>query len=240
MRVLGPPRYRESRMTRSSIFTPRAVARRLTAVAVVVGAGLLTIAIEPDDTAGAARRTNSSTIAAAADRALSALDRWTQHQDPVDYVRFVRGRERTATLTARDLELDAAQLRTVWAEASAEKVEAVLAAMTQLGVPYESIASEPGVGFDCSGLTSWAYRQAGAELPRVSGDQIRAAEQVDREAAEPGDLVHYPGHVGIYLGGDAYVHSPEPGSTVEAVHLPSRSLRFGDAFDGSDDAGASS
>ena len=223
-------------MTRSSIHSARAVARRLTAVAAVVGTVLVTFAVDQGDTAGAARRTNSSTIAAEADRALRALDRWTEQQHPVDYLRFVRARERTATLTAVDLELDAAQLRSTWAEASAEKVHALLAAMTQLGVPYESIASEPGVGFDCSGLTIWAYGRAGAEMPRVSGDQIRSTERVEREAAEPGDLVHYPGHVGIYLGGDAYVHSPEPGSTVEAVHLPSRSLRFGDAFD-DDDAG---
>lgn len=179
--------------------------------------------------ADAARRTKSETIASEADRALDALDRWTQTQNPVDYIRFVRARELTATLTASDLELDAAAMRAEWGEAPTEKQYAVLAAMSQLGVPYESIASKPGVGFDCSGLTIWAFAEAGVEIPRVSGDQIDAAEPVELATAEPGDLVYYPGHIGIYLGAAAYVHSPETGSHVEAVHLPDKSLDFGDA-----------
>jgi cell wall-associated NlpC family hydrolase len=57
---------------------------------------------------------------------------------------------------------------------------------------------------------------------------MRAAEQVDRDDAETGDLVHYPGHVGMFLGGNIYIHSPQPGRDVEVVVMPDRSLNFGD------------
>ena len=93
---------------------------------------------------------------------------------------------------------------------------AVLAAMTQIGVPYRSLASVEDEGFDCSGLTLYAWQASGVELNRISGDQIRAATRVDRDEASAGDLVHYPGHVMMYLGvGDAVVHSVSTGRTVE-------------------------
>jgi cell wall-associated NlpC family hydrolase len=179
--------------------------------------------------ADAAPRTSSLAVAAEAQRAVSALDRWERTQSPADYVRFVRGRDRTAALAARELELDARELGAAWAGAPAEKQHVLLAALSQLGVPYRYRASEPGVAFDCSGLTGWAYADAGVGLPRVSRDQIRAADEVARDHAEPGDLVYYPGHIGIYLGVDYYVHSPNSGNDVVASHLPSRRLRFGDA-----------
>lgn len=220
--------------TTASFRRSRRFARGVVVVAALAAVG--TVAGDPfaADTADAARRTKSAAIADAADRTIDSLDAWIDRQNPADYVRFVQGRERTATLTATDLELEAERMRTDWADAPIEKQRAVLAAMSQLGVPYESIASEPGVGFDCSGLTIWAFAEAGVEIPRVSGDQIDAAERIELSHAEPGDLVHYPGHIGIYLGAEAYVHSPEPGSHVEAVHLPDKSLAFGDAVAGSD------
>ena len=92
-----------------------------------------------------------------------------------------------------------------------------------------SIASEPGVGFDCSGLTIWAFAQAGHEIPRSSGDQFRAAERVEHSEAEPGDFVYYPGHISMYLGLDTMVHSPNSGSHVEATDIPTkRSVSFAD------------
>lgn len=196
----------------------------------VAGAVILTVSVLGiSDGAEASVRTKSTTIAAEANRALVAFQRWETDRNPADYVRFVQSREATASMTASDLQVDPAALRNVWAAAPAEKQQAVLAAMSQLGVPYESIASEPGVGFDCSGLTIWAYGQAGVEIPRTSGDQFRAADEIELEDAEPGDFVYYPGHISIYLGLGTMVHSPNSGSHVEAVTLPSkRSLDFGD------------
>lgn len=213
-------------MTRTTT-TPRASRlRRL----LLAGTAVATTVVVADvgAHADASARTKSAVIAMEAGRALDALQQWETTQDPADYVRFVQGRERAATLTATDLQIDAAALRAAWADTSPAKQEALLAAVSQLGVPYGSMKSKPGVAFDCSGLTSWAFREAGVELPRSSGDQIQAADDVELAEAEPGDLVYYPGHISIYLGIGSMVHSPNSGSHVEAAPLPGRSLRFGD------------
>lgn len=200
--------------------------RRPLAAVVAVAIGLFVVPFGAD----AAPRTSSEAIAVEAERALYSLDRWQDSKNPADYVRFVQGRAATASLAAADLELDAIELAAAWADVSASKQHAVLAAMSQLGVPYKNLASEPGVGFDCSGLTIWAFEAAGVELPRVSRDQIDDSEVIDRELAEPGDLVYYPGHIGIYLGLENYIHSPNSGADVMISQVPSKSsLRFGDA-----------
>jgi cell wall-associated NlpC family hydrolase len=85
------------------------------------------------------------------------------------------------------------------------------------------------VGFDCSGLTRWAFATAEVEIPRVSRDQINDATATERDDAEAGDLVYYPGHISIYLGAATMIHSPNSGSHVEITWLPDKSLRFGDA-----------
>jgi hypothetical protein len=188
-------------------------------------------AMAATDGVDARSRTTSAVIAAEADRALDAYERWETDRNPADYVRFVHGRDAAAEMTADDLEIDGSSLRAAWASAPVEKQQAVLAAMSQLGVPYRSITSEPGVGFDCSGLTTWAFAQAGLDIPRSSRDQFRASERIDHDEAQPGDYVYYPGHISIYLGVGTMVHSPDPGNHVEAVLIPSkRSLSFGDPF----------
>ena len=181
------------------------------------------------DDAGAAPATTSTVIADAAERAVSALERWRQTQNPADYVWFVQQRDQVASLTEQDIELSSGTLRDEWAQVAIAKQHALLNAVSQLGVPYRSMKSEPGVGFDCSGLTIWAFGEAGVDLPRISRDQINDADQVDREDAEAGDLVYYPGHVSIYLGAEMMVHSPNSGNHVEVRSLPTKSLRFGDA-----------
>jgi peptidoglycan DL-endopeptidase CwlO len=137
--------------------------------------------------------------------------------------RYVRLRDEAAGLAAADLGIPAAMLRDAWALTDIDKQTALLAALTQLGVPYRSHRSEPGVGFDCSGLTAYAWGVAGQELPRQSRSQINGALRVDRTAARAGDLMFYPGHVMMFLGtGDAMVHSPESGSEVEITFLSER------------------
>jgi cell wall-associated NlpC family hydrolase len=227
--VLGPHERSRATLTRTLLTTPRlrARARQLVAGAVVVATVGLAL---PGAGADASARTESATIAAEADRAVAALDRWSATHNPADYVRFVQSREIAAVLTATDLEVDPAGLRDAWAATPIEKQHAVLAALSQLGVPYRSLKSDPDVGFDCSGLTSWAFAQAGIELPRVSRDQIRAVETVEQADAEPGDLAWYPGHVSIYLGLGTMVHSPNSGNRVEAVALSSKTREFGDTL----------
>ena len=129
---------------------------------------------------------------------------------------YAKHRIATARLAARQLGYNEFLMIDAWSDASLDHQRAVLAAMTQIGVPYRSHASVEDEGFDCSGLTSYAWQASGVELNRISGDQIRAATRVDRDEASAGDLVHYPGHVMMYLGvGDAVVHSVNTGRTVE-------------------------
>jgi cell wall-associated NlpC family hydrolase len=205
----------------------RRASRIVTCLAVMGGLGLAGTGVE--HTVGAAPATKSTVIAEAADRAVTALERWQQTQNPADYVWFVQHRDQVASMTESDIELSAGTLRSEWAQVALSKQHAVLNAVSQLGVPYRSLTSEPGVGFDCSGLTIWAFGEAGIALPRISRDQINDAERVEPTDAEAGDLVYYPGHVSIYLGAGTMVHSPNSGNHVEVRAIPTRSLRYGDA-----------
>ncbi len=100
---------------------------------------------------------------------------------------------------------------------------AVSAAYSQLGVSYRYAAELPGVAFDCSGLTKWAWGQAGVSLPHQSGRQFSQTAHVPIDQAQPGDLIFYYspiGHVGIYVGGGQMIHASSPSQPVQltAVH----------------------
>ena len=88
----------------------------------------------------------------------------------------------------------------------------VAAAYSQLGVPYVWGGTTPGVGLDCSGLTQYCYRQAGITIPRNSEDQAAFGRKVPVSEATPGDILWRPGHVGIYIGDDRYIHEPHSGA----------------------------
>lgn len=85
---------------------------------------------------------------------------------------------------------------------------AVEAAKSQLGAPYAWGGTGPG-GFDCSGLTSWAYRQAGVELPRMAHEQA-IGMQVSFDQLQPGDLAVWDGHVAMYAGDGMYIEAGDP------------------------------
>lgn len=93
----------------------------------------------------------------------------------------------------------------------------VAAARSQIGVRYKYAAAEEGVAFDCSGLTMWAWQQAGVYLPHQSRRQFNSSPQIPKEYAEPGDLLFFYNpitHVGIYAGGGMMVDAPGVGRTV--------------------------
>ena len=93
--------------------------------------------------------------------------------------------------------------------------------MAQRGKPYVWAASGPG-SFDCSGLTSYAYRAAGITLPHSSRMQSQMGQPVSRDQLQPGDLVFFyspVSHVGIYIGNGQMVHAPTSGDVVKVAPL---------------------
>lgn len=91
----------------------------------------------------------------------------------------------------------------------------VSAAYSQLGVPYVWGGTTPGVGLDCSGLTQYCYRQAGISIPRNTESQCAQGKKLSLSEAQPGDILYRTGHVGIYIGGDRYIHAPHRGEVVK-------------------------
>lgn len=87
-----------------------------------------------------------------------------------------------------------------------------------LGVPYRSGGSSPS-GFDCSGLTSYVYKQYGVYLPRTTGGQLAYGGKISKSELKPGDLVFFTGHVGIYIGNGNMIHAPVPGKRVEITSI---------------------
>lgn len=87
--------------------------------------------------------------------------------------------------------------------------KAVRAALSQRGVPYVWGGTTPA-GFDCSGFTQWAYRQAGLDLPRLAQDQDTAGFQVSQSQLQPGDLAVWSGHVAMYIGNGQLVEAGDP------------------------------
>lgn len=99
---------------------------------------------------------------------------------------------------------------------------AVNAALSQQGVPYRYATEIPGVNFDCSGLTKYAWGKAGVYLPHQSRAQYASIPHVSQGAAQPGDLLFYYSpisHVGVYLGGGQLVHAPATGDVVKIASV---------------------
>ena len=105
-----------------------------------------------------------------------------------------------------------------------DRQQLVEIARAQIGVPYRFGGTQPGRGFDCSGLVYYSYRQAGVAVPRTVAQQMRFAAPVSAAELRPGDLVFFDtsykgGHVGIYTGEGRFVHAPSSGGRVREEQL---------------------
>lgn len=91
-------------------------------------------------------------------------------------------------------------------------------ARRQIGVPYRLGGSEPGKGFDCSGLIFWVYKQNGVSLPRMAKAQSGYGDPVNKSMLRAGDIVAFrigsTYHTGIYTGNGYFIHSPKKGDRV--------------------------
>ena len=106
---------------------------------------------------------------------------------------------------------------------AAVRTSAMQRALGKIGARYRYGASGPNA-FDCSGLVTWAYRNAGKSLPRSSRAMSRIGTPVARSALQPGDLVFFyrgPSHVAIYVGNGKVVHASNPRHPVKIADLDS-------------------
>ncbi|MGH3582885.1 MAG: C40 family peptidase, partial [Mycobacterium sp.] len=92
---------------------------------------------------------------------------------------------------------------------NAVAASAVRHALTQLGVPYHWGGTAPGVGLDCSGLTQWAYHQAGLDIPRLAQEQD-IGTPVDAGSLRPGDLAVWDGHVAMIVSETQMIEAGDP------------------------------
>lgn len=101
----------------------------------------------------------------------------------------------------------------------------------QTGDPYRYGAAGPSA-FDCSGLTSYAYRNAGKTIPRTSSAQRGATRHIAAGEAKVGDLVFFHGsggvyHVGLYAGQGQILHAPYSGTSVRKERIWTSSVSYG-------------
>jgi cell wall-associated NlpC family hydrolase len=93
-------------------------------------------------------------------------------------------------------------------------------AMRYLGVPYRWGGASPA-GFDCSGFVMYVFAQIGVSLPHSSYAMMGMGTPVSMSQLQPGDLVFFSGgsHMGIYIGGGQFIHSPHTGDVVKISSL---------------------
>ncbi len=195
---------------------------RTTIVAIAAATAATALSVVPASTPVSAQYVElpvnelAEEITASAALAVEALESYERSGTVEDERTLAWHRGITARYVAMQLGYDEFAMIDAWSRTSLAHQRAVLGALTQVGVPYRTHTSIEGEGFDCSGLTSYAWAGAGVELFRQSGSQISDADPRTRDTAMAGDLVHYPGHVLIDLGvEDAIVHSVQTGRTVE-------------------------
>lgn len=144
-------------------------------------------------------------------RALNIIARTDNHRDE----KYLAARRVVSDRVAAQLSLDAQALDDAWSATTRSHQIAVLAALTQLDVPYRVGSENPYVFMDCSGLLWYAWRAGGVDMPREADAQLHRKLLIPRSSARAGDIVGEGTHVHIYLGvGRAVIHAPNTGGDV--------------------------
>ncbi|WP_026881348.1 C40 family peptidase [Clostridium akagii] len=100
-----------------------------------------------------------------------------------------------------------------------------------IGVPYVWGGESPS-GFDCSGLTQYAYAHIGVNIPRTSEEQFNIGTSVSVSNLQPGDLLFFekesdgPAHVGMYVGNGLMIQAPHTGANVYVSALSNMMSTF--------------
>lgn len=120
----------------------------------------------------------------------------------------------------------------VVSQVSEEQAQHVtITALGLVGTPYRYGGNTPQGGFDCSGLMQYVFQQVGGaatRLPRSTAQWAAATLPVDEARLARGDLVFFNtsgapfSHMGLYVGGEQFVHAPSSGGTVRKDSLASR------------------
>jgi len=101
----------------------------------------------------------------------------------------------------------------------------IRAAKDMIGKKYRFGQTDKHLGFDCSGLSQFAYAEAGIKIPRTAKAQYAAAGKISMDSLDEGDLVFFstngPGasHVGIYSGNREFIHAPSEGKNIRKDSL---------------------
>ncbi|NED22425.1 hypothetical protein G3I31_31065 [Streptomyces sp. SID9913] len=115
------------------------------------------------------------------------------------------------------------------ASGSQRAASAFEAAKSRVGMPYVWGATGPN-SFDCSGLTSWAFNQAGISIPRTSQAQANVGTRINSlSELKPGDLIIMRtdlSHVGFYAGNGQILHAPKPGAVVRYEPISTSGMPF--------------
>jgi cell wall-associated NlpC family hydrolase len=169
-------------------------------------------------------RVQDRSVAELAAEALEALAVWQSDESPAHYVAYLEGRDLVARTIAQRLEVDASALEQAWQDVSTVRQIVTLTAVAQVGLKYRYLGKQPSEGFDCSGLTGYAWNSVGVPIGTYSRAQYQGAKRISADQAEAGDLIWYPGHIMMYLGAEnVVVHAPYTGRNVEIRQmLPQR------------------